>query len=225
MKKEKVKNAIKHNWIWATIAVVLIVIFAKIAEDVFEKEIFGFDYSIYNYILNHRNTILNTIFKVITYAGSAYVVLPVTICCVIFIKVKKDKKLIPLNLLIIILLNIVLKNIFARPRPDNMRLMQASGYSFPSGHAMVSTAFYGYLIYLTIKNIQNRKAKIAISTALALLIILIDFSRIYIGVHYVSDVIGGTVFSIVYLIAFVNINKLIEYEKNNKIINEHIPQQ
>lgn len=213
MKRDKVKSAIKNNWIWATIAVVLIIIFGKIAEDVFEKEIFSFDYSIYNYILEHRSSILNVIFKIITYAGSAYAILPIMLCCIAFTKIKKNRELIPLNLAIILLLNIVLKNIFARPRPDNMRLMQASGYSFPSGHAMISTAFYGYLIYLTIKNIQSKKIKITISSLLVVLIILIDISRIYIGVHYVSDVVAGTIFSIAYLIAFVKTTELIVNKK------------
>lgn len=132
MEKNKVKNAIKNNWIWATICIILLIVFFKIAEDVFEKEIFNFDYSIYNFLLSHRNNILNSIFKVLTYCGSGFVIVPVTIFCVVFVESKKQKILIPLNVAIVALLNYVLKNIFERPRPDNMRLMNATGYSFPS---------------------------------------------------------------------------------------------
>lgn len=86
---------------------------------------------------------------------------------------------------------------------------------FLLGHAMISTAFYGYLIYYVYKNIKNKKLKAVICSLLSVLIIIIDISRIYIGVHYVSDVIAGTVLSIAYLILFINVEKFIAYRKEN----------
>ncbi len=216
MEKEKVKELIKENWILEIIFITLALIFFKLAEDVFEKEIFGFDGMIYNFLVNHRNIQLNFIFEAITYLGSAYVIVPVLILSIIFIKGKENKITIPINTTIALVLNQIMKNIFERPRPDNMRLMDASGYSFPSGHAMVSTAFYGYLIYIAYKNIKNVKLRNCICIALSIMIFVIDISRVYIGVHYASDVIGGTTFSIAYLIIFINTIKLINYRKQEK---------
>ena len=216
MEKEKVKELIKENWILEIIFITLALIFFKLAEDVFEKEIFGFDGMIYNFLVNHRNIQLNFIFEAITYLGSAYVIVPVLILSIIFIKGKENKITIPINTTIALALNQIMKNIFERPRPDNMRLMDASGYSFPSGHAMVSTAFYGYLIYIAYKNIKNVKLRNCICIALSIMIFVIDISRVYIGVHYASDVIGGTTFSIAYLIIFINTIKLINYRKQEK---------
>ena len=216
MEKEKVKELIKENWILEIIFITLALIFLKLAEDVFEKEIFGFDGMIYNFLVNHRNIQLNFIFEAITYLGSAYVIVPVLILSIIFIKGKENKITIPINTTIALALNQIMKNIFERPRPDNMRLMDASGYSFPSGHAMVSTAFYGYLIYIAYKNIKNVKLRNCICIALSIMIFVIDISRVYIGVHYASDVIGGTTFSIAYLIIFINTIKLINYRKQEK---------
>ena len=102
------------------------------------------------------------------------------------------------------LTNFSIKQIFQRPRPINTRIIDESGYSFPSGHSMVSMAFYGYLIYLIHKNIKNKYVKVALTLLLSILIISIGISRIYLGVHYTSDVIAGFLVAIAYLIIFVN---------------------
>lgn len=209
---KKLKNIIKQNYKWIIFAIVF-VIFVSIAEDVFEKEIFEFDGIIYNFFVGNRNTALNAFFKLITNLGSAIVLIVLAIICVILIKDTKYKILVPVNLLMITGLNLILKNFFVRPRPNELRLIEETGYSFPSGHAMASTAFYGLLIYITYKKVENKVLRNCICIGLALLILLIDLSRIYVGVHYASDVIGGTCFSIAYLILLINITKLIERGK------------
>ncbi len=70
---------------------------------------------------------------------------------------------------------------------------------------MASTAFYGFLIYLIYKKVQNKSLKITLIILLALLIVAIGLSRIYLGVHYTSDVLGGFLLSISYLTIFTNI--------------------
>ena len=216
MKKlRKIKELIKNKYIWIIFAIVSI-IFIAIAEDVFEKEIFTFDGIIYHFLLNHRNIVLNNFFKVITNLGSAEFLIPLTIICAIFIKNKKYKIMLPTNLLVIAGMNLLLKNIFARPRPNELRLIEETGYSFPSGHAMASTAVYGLLIYILYKEIKNKKIRNIACTLLAILIFIIDMSRIYVGVHYVSDVIAGTCLSVAYLIVFIQIAQMKATKEEDK---------
>ena len=79
---------------------------------------------------------------------------------------------------------------------------------------MASMAFYGFLIYLIYKNISNKYLKWALIVVLSLLIISIGISRIYLGVHYTSDVLGGFLLSISYLILYTNIvNSIVDSKK------------
>lgn len=203
---KKIKELIIKNYKWI-IFFLFFVIFLAIAEDVFEQEIFEFDSVVYNFLVNNRNEVLNNFFKIITQFGSAIVLIIITILCVIFIRDKKYKILVPANLVTIAIINIVLKNFFLRPRPNELRLIEETGYSFPSGHAMASTAFYGLLIYIAHEKIENKILRNTICIMLGLLILLISESRIYVGVHYTSDVIAGTCFSIAYLILITRLIK------------------
>ena len=201
-----IKELIIKNYKWI-IFFAFFVIFLAIAEDVFEQEIFEFDSVVYNFLVDNRNNVLNNFFKIITQFGSALFLIIITILCVIFIRDKKYKILIPANLITIVIINIVLKNFFLRPRPNELRLIEETGYSFPSGHAMASTAFYGLLIYIVHEKVENKILRNTICIMLGLLILLISISRIYVGVHYTSDVIAGTCFSIAYLILITRLIK------------------
>ena len=131
-----------------------------------------------------------------------------TIILFIVIKNKKIGLSIFLNLVIITVLNQLLKRILQRPRPTEFRIIEETGYSFPSGHSMVSMAFYGYLIYLIYRYVKNKYVKWIAIAFLSVLICSIGVSRIYLGVHYTSDVLGGFLVSISYLILFIStVNK------------------
>jgi membrane-associated phospholipid phosphatase len=88
-------------------------------------------------------------------------------------------------------LNWLLKHLFERARPDLFKVISAAGYSFPSGHAMVSLCFYGMVAYLVCRHIRRLPAQIVVYGLAAALVSTIGFSRIYLGVHYPSDVLGG----------------------------------
>ena len=217
------KRIIEKNYKWI-IAFLCLIIVLMMLEDIFENEQLTLDMLVYRLvILNLRSEPLTVIMKVITNLSSAYVLIAITIGILLFIKNKKVGVCVASNLVIATLLNQLLKYIIQRPRPDGYRLIAESGYSFPSGHSMVSMAFYGLIIYLIWKMVKNKKIKYISCGILGLLIPMIGFSRIYLGVHYASDVIGGFAISIVYLFLFTNIAKSIlqlEKEKDNTVKNK-----
>ena len=131
-----------------------------------------------------------------------------SITLAIVIKNKKIGNLIWVNIAISTLLNQILKFIIQRPRPTEFRIIDERGYSFPSGHSKISATFYGFLIYLIYKNVKNKYLKYSLITMLVILILLIGTSRIYLGVHYTSDVLAGFLIAISYLIIFITVSDL-----------------
>lgn len=205
MLHNNIKKLFTKNFIWV-ILFICVVCFLGLAEDVFTHEIMRGDVVGYNLISKYLiSDTLTPIMKCITWFGGATSLLLITFLLFIFIRNKKIGVCIGSNLVIITILNQVFKAMLQRPRPTEYRIINETGYSFPSGHSMVSMAFYGYLIYLIYKHIKNKYLKWSLIILLSLLIFSIGFSRIYLGVHYVSDVIAGFVISIAYLIVFTRI--------------------
>lgn len=91
------------------------------------------------------------------------------------------------------LTNLILKNTVKRYRPMEIRLIDVHGYSFPSGHASISTAIGIVLIYFILKRIKNKKIAYLLSGFIFIYLILVGISRVYLGVHYPTDVLGGWV--------------------------------
>ena len=208
--KEKTKEFMKKNFKWLVLFIALIG-FLALAEDVFNKEIMNGDIIGYKIISTFLISDFATpIAKFITNFGGAIFLITLTVILVILIKNKKIGLSIFSNLVIITVLNQLLKRILQRPRPTEFRIIEETGYSFPSGHSMVSMAFYGYLIYLIYKYVENKYVKWTSIVLLSILICSIGVSRIYLGVHYTSDVLGGFLVSISYLILFIStVNKFV----------------
>lgn len=161
------------------------------------------DQTIYNLIINLMNSNITAIMMFVSYLGSALTLIVLSIGFVFLLKDKRDSKYIAINLVLVFFLNRILKSIIARPRPQVLRLVQENGYSFPSGHSMVSMGFYGFLIYLIHIKIKNKKIKYPLIILLSTLILLIGMSRIYLGAHYATDVIGGWIIGFIYLAFFI----------------------
>ena len=206
--KEKLKEFIVKNLKWIVLFICLIGFFA-LAEDVFNKEIMNGDIVGYKLVSTFLISDFATpIAKFITNFGGAIILIGLAFMLFIFIKNKKIGVSVILNLVIITVLNQLLKRIVQRSRPTEFRIVEESGYSFPSGHSMVSMAFYGYLIYLIYKHVKNKYLKWISIILLSILICSIGISRIYLGVHYTSDVLGGFFISISYLIIYISaVNK------------------
>ncbi len=211
--KEDWKEFIKKNLKWVVLFICLVG-FLALAEDVFNKEIMYGDIIGYKIISTFLiSDFVTPIAKFITNFGGAIFLSIATVMLFLLIKNKKIGLSIISNIVIITVLNQLLKRILQRPRPTEFRIVEEKGYSFPSGHSMVSMAFYGYLIYLIYRYIKNKYVKWTLITILSILICLIGISRIYLGVHYTSDVLGGFLLSISYLVIYISsIKKLLPEE-------------
>ena len=200
----KIKEFIAKNLKWIILFICLIG-FCALAEDVFNKEIMKGDIIGYKIVSTFLISDFATpIAKFITNFGGAIFLVIATITLFIVIKNKKIGISILSNVAIVTVLNQLIKRILQRPRPTEYRIIEETGYSFPSGHSMVSMAFYGYFIYLIYKYVKNKYVKWISIILLSLLICLIGISRIYLGVHYTSDVLGGFLISISYLIIYIS---------------------
>lgn len=196
----------KENIKWIAL-LVAIIIFGIIVYYLNLGTIIHFDNIIYDAISKTINSGLTQFLKIVTTLGGPLGIICILILLTIFIKKKSYKKYIWLNLIIIFAINQLLKLLFYRERPNINRLVEENGFSFPSGHSMVSTAFYGFLIYLIYKEINNKKIRNILITILVILVATIGISRIYLGVHYASDVIGGISLAVAYLIIYIKIIK------------------
>ena len=207
---DKLKKVIVNNY-KLIICFICLILFIAIAEDVFNHEIMKGDIVGYNFVAKYLiHDSLTPVVKLITWFGSATCIVPLTVILFILIKNRKTGLVIGINLVIVTLLNQLLKFILQRPRPTDFRIIDESGYSFPSGHSMVSMAFYGFLIYLIYKNVKNKYLKVVLISLLSLLIVMIGISRIYLGVHYTSDVLAGFLLSISYIILYIKfVNKFV----------------
>ena len=177
------------------IIVLFIVLFVLMTYLVVTNKTTSFDNAIYNYIFGFRNDFLDTFFKTITICGNTLTIIILVIILLLLIN-DRSRYTLGITTIITVLSNQGLKHLIKRVRPDHLRLIKQGGYSYPSGHAMISIAVYGFLVYYVYKHIENKYLKIFLMILLTLLIISIGLSRIYLGVHYPSDVIGG------YLLAF-----------------------
>ncbi len=184
---------IKHNnkgWVIASIAVsvCLLACFVGLLVLVLTKHTFWVD-KLNVLIANNRNQFWNWFFKILTYFG--WSVLLVVLCLLSFIF--KDKK-IGLTMCTSVggsaVLNLLVKYTVQRPRPELM-LIEEIGFSFPSAHAMMSIAVYATIIYFVATKMKNKALKVALISAISAIIVIVGISRVYLGVHYFSDILAG----------------------------------
>lgn len=214
---------LSKSLIWGfSISVLLLAIFAKLSEDLLYNELGTFDRVIGEFIRGFATPSLTRIAIIITNLGSAYIEIGLMLVVGAFLlfrlKHTWETVLLAISLSGAWLLNTILKELFHRARPDIVQLVKAGGYSFPSGHATVAAAFYaviGYLLWLNLINRSKPSWYIVVFTFA--LIIAIGISRIYLGVHFASDVIAGYAAGGVWAIACIVGLKEIRNYKSKKL--------
>jgi membrane-associated phospholipid phosphatase len=156
---------------------------------------------------------LTRFMRFITYLGNPQFLVPVNLLLVIFLLFRK-KEWLALRLAVVSLgglgVKLLLKNLFQRARPiDPVIEGGVSGYSFPSGHALLGVVFYGFLIWWAAISIRNKWLQGFIIGILLLIILSVSFSRIYLRVHYSTDIMAGLCLGFVWLIfAFWQIDRI-----------------
>ena len=207
---KKILNYIKNNKKTLILLSITISLFILLSYLIFSNRLNDIDTLTHTWILKIRNKNLNNILQAYTNMGGATFLIILSIILLIFIKKKKIPLYILINLVFAFLTNEIAKNIFSRSRPIGINLVDETGLSYPSGHSMVSLAYYGFIAYLLYKRTTSKLIKTIIWIILTILISIIGFSRIYLGVHYLTDVIGGFLLAIIYLTIYI---KTIQLEK------------
>lgn len=216
--KENSKNYI--GWI---VIVLCILVFSTILKDVLTNGMWSLDTTVQHLIANNNNKAIITACKILAKIGGrggiAVITTIASLVCIFKFKNKKMALLIVTNILGSGVLNHILKEIIQRPRPEH-RMMEVSGYSFPSGHTMGAMALWGLFIVLTYKFVKNKILKTYMICIMSLIIIFMGASRVYLGVHYPSDVIAGFAISLAYLILNIKLAKFISAKTNGKEVNK-----
>ena len=192
--------------------------FILFSSELLEQELSPMDTRVYTFLSKLISEDLTDGMKLISDMGSVYVLCAIAVILPAALWRKKAYRyygaMTAVNLLSASLLNLIFKTLFHRARPDILRLVSSSGYSFPSGHSMVGAALYGYLIFLSILFLPKPWKQI-LPVPLFALILLIGISRVYLGVHYASDVIGGFLMGFSWLILFVTL--IWTFDRNRRI--------
>ncbi len=197
-------------------------VFIKLTRSLKTEMLVFYDKQITESILSYRSPALTQYFVIITKTGNAYSYLIVIgLCAVIsFLILKKWKYMVQITLVLLLsaLSNSVIKRFVNRARPDLEHLVTVKSLSYPSGHAMVAMAFYGFVAYLFYKFNLPKFVKVTTVLVLLLLILSIGVSRIYLGVHFPSDVLGGFIAGAIWVVFCIIIFNLIAiFKPNSKI--------
>ncbi len=209
-----------HLSVGLLLSIVFILTFGKITESVMANEpLAGLDHWVNERILYFRTPLVNTIMIIITQLGNQIFILPGSAIIIFYMFLKGKIDIIIGYITAIIgggILNLVLKIAIQRERPiSENTLAKVAGFSFPSGHAMLSMIFYGMIAYLLIREIKSLKLSLFIILSTAFIIFLIGFTRIYLQVHYLSDVIAGYIGGLFWLT--INIIGLEIYKKKKEV--------
>lgn len=182
------------------------VVFLALLEDVLNGELMKLDRGAYWLVVEHmRADWLTPIMESFSALATPVTLLVLLLAVAAFAPGRRPGWCCAVNLGLVVLLNQLLKFIIQRPRPDGFRLASVSGFSFPSGHSMVAMAFFGLLAWLVWHYERDRRMRNMFVAAFALVIVMVGLSRVYLGVHYASDVLAGFCVSAMWLALYTRI--------------------
>lgn len=177
------------------IAGYLIEIFLDLVEELRQKDLAFLDNSVASFTEQIRNSFLTEFFRTVTLMGDfPFYLIALLIIAVVVYKMKGSWSTTIQTAIILIIaagINFLLKSFIERQRPDGKHLVSVDSSSFPSGHAISSVAFYGFLIYAIWRSDLQRQKKIISTILLASIILIVGYSRVYLGVHHATDVLAG----------------------------------
>ena len=203
-----IKKILKDNLFYILVEIILITIFYLLKNSFLYDKIINFDYKILSYrdfIVDEKFTLL---FRNLTFFGEYYIPIIILVCIFIFIKNKNYFYINTYNYASCGLIAYITKVIVNRGRPEFNLIPHPDRYSFPSGHTLTSIVFYIFLCYVATINKDSRKYLMPI---VIFIVFGISLSRIYLGVHYFSDVIGAIILAIPLLVMNINIfNKYVK---------------
>ncbi|MCP3030282.1 phosphatase PAP2 family protein [Halobacillus sp. A1] len=170
--------------------------FTEIGEEVLEQEKFAVDAAAVDIVGNADGTWIDTAMGWVTEAGSVTVITILSVIMIIsllfFIPYSKWVAVyLAVSMIGISLLTSGLKSLFGRDRPELLDQYDGTGYSFPSGHTTGSTVFYGFMIYLIVVSPLSKPVKWLVNILLFLMILAVSLSRVFLNVHYLTDILGG----------------------------------
>lgn len=188
------------------VLLVAALVFVVLLEEVAEGEIMRLDTLAYQLLVERlRSDALTPVMEAFTSLASVVVLAVLAAVIAALAPGKAPGWCVTVNLVGVVVLNTVLKELVQRPRPDGFRLISETGYSFPSGHSMVSMAFFGLLIWMVWRFHRRDVMRVVWCVAFGLVIVMVGVSRIYLGVHYASDVIAGFCVSLVWLVFYTRV--------------------
>jgi undecaprenyl-diphosphatase len=181
-----------------------LLIFALLAEDVLEGETMAFDGAVRSFVQQLASPDLTSAMRIVTMLGSTQTLVALGLCAgILFVAAgwRRDLVLFAVTMAGAAALNAALKLSFGRARPEAFfDTPLPTSYSFPSGHALLSLCFYGALAVAVTPHLRRPAARGAVWASAGLLAALIGFSRIYLGVHYPSDVVAGYATALVWVV-------------------------
>ncbi len=188
------------------LAALALVVFALLLEDVLAGEVMRLDKMAYALIVERlRAPFVTPVMEAFSALGTVPVLLTLLLVIAAFAPGRSPERFCALNLALVVLVNVCLKALVRRPRPEGFRLASASGFSFPSGHSMVAMAFFGLIVWFVWRYETDRRRRDLLTVALSLVILMVGVSRVYLGVHYASDVLAGFCASFIWLVLYTRI--------------------
>lgn len=188
--------------------------FIELTETLKTEVLATYDSQITDYVISYRNPVLTEYFIFVTKVGDFYGYLIVVglAALVSYFFFKRWKYVLQTTVVLIVasVSNMMLKRFIDRARPGIEHLVSVETLSYPSGHAMSAMAFYGFLIYLVSRFGLNKLVKFGLITFLVMLILSIGISRIYLGVHFPSDIAGGYIAGFIWVVFCILVFNTIE---------------